>query len=460
MGLRLFLYSLIFAALGCHTLAAQSGHPLPPTLTASATSSPAVRGDNATGNPAASPDVAVSRLEDAMRQRDAIIRNLLERVQELETRLNGGTSTARGSIGTLRDETFRPEAKVADATKTKDMGAPVVASEASMSSTTTVVKNSGYDEDERRASQALDQALVMRGGLLLPSGTLEVDNTVSYFSAASDHVTINGFALLPVLVVGDITSQRARRDILLPTFTMRLGLPHKWQGDLQIPYGYQLSRTVSADNTSTTTSGFGLGDIQGSISRQVALEHGKVPDLLANVRFKGRTGVDAFQVGTSSDTALGSGFYGIQGNLTAVKTSDPVVFFGNLSYTENLPAKHIVSANDPNNPSATIVGHYRPGAAVGFQLGSVLAINPETSMTWGWDQRFTQVTKLNGAEVPASYLVEGTLRMGVSYLFAKGRTLDFGFGVGLTPDTPNLQFSFGLPVRTALWNRHPGGRVR
>jgi len=76
-------------------------------------------------------------------------------------------------------------------------------------------------------------------------------------------------------------------------------------------------------------------------------------------------------------------------------------------------------------------------------------------MTLGWDQRFTRATQLNGADLPASYLVEGTLRLGMSYLYATVRTVDLSFGVGLTPDTPNLQFSVGLPFRMSLWGSKP-----
>jgi hypothetical protein len=168
------------------------------------------------------------------------------------------------------------------------------------------------------------------------------------------------------------------------------------------------------------------------------------------MRFKSTTGVDSFDL-DSAQTALGTGFNAVQGNLTFAKTSDPVVFFGNFSYTRNLRGDHTVSANDPNNPGATMVGHFKPGDAMGFQIGSILALNPETSVTVGWDQLFTRATELNGTSVPASYLVEGTLRLGTSYLYAPGRIVDLSFGVGLTPDTPNLQFSVGFPLRVPLW---------
>src|ERR1700722_6243770 len=373
-----------------------------------------------------------AKLQEALRERDAIIRNLLERVSELEWRMNGGFTTSAKA-----DE--RPILTPASASR----------------AVTSVVSNSTYDTTERQATEALDQALIVRGGLLLPSGTLEIDNTVSYFAAASDHVTVDGFALLPILVVGDIKSKRTRQDYVLPTFTARLGLPHKFQLDFTVPYGYELIRSVDATNKATTKSNFGLGDISAGISRQITSEHGRIPDLLANVRVKTTTGEDSFNL-TSSEVALGTGFNAIQGNLTMAKSSDPVVFFGNLSYTANLPANHTVPSTDPAAPvGSTMLARFNPGSTVGFQLGSILALNPETSMTLGWDQRFTRVTQENGLDIPASYLVEGTLRLGTSYLYAPGRTVDLSFGVGLTPDTPNLQFSVGFPFRLPLWGPKP-----
>jgi hypothetical protein len=399
------------------------------TQTAPASNAPTER-RSLTGTPVRPP--LDPRIDQALRERDAIIRNLLERVKQLEDRLNAETATSSAAKANL--------------TRVSEPAPAVSRVEA-------VVNNATYDETERRATEALDQALVVRGGLLLPSGTLEIDNTTSYFSASSDHVTIDGFALLPILVVGDITSQRVRKDILLPTFTTRLGLPKRFQMDFTIPYGYVLNRTVDALGTQTSASQFGLGDIQAGVSRQFSFEHGRIPDLLGNLRFKSVTGTNSYSL-ESSETSLGSGFYGLQGNLTAAKSSDPVIFFGNLSFTKNLPADHTIPSTDPTNASATTIGHFRPGSSIGFQLGSILALNTETSMTLGWDQRFTRTTQLNGSPLAGSYLVEGTLRFGTSYLYAPGRTIDLSFGVGVTPDTPNLQFSVGFPFRRSLWKAH------
>lgn len=434
--LRKLAQSFLILAIGAGTVGAQTkategaGAPQGQATQSQAVQSKTVQPTSTLDTKAAIDREITAQLLEALRERDAIIRNLLDRVQELEWRVNGGFTTPPGEV------------------------APKPVSATTNSAVNSVVTNSGYDNAERQASEALDQALLVRGGLLLPPGTLEIDNTTSYFSASSEHVTVNGFALLPILVVGDIASERVRKDILLPALTTRLGLPHRFQLDFQVPYGYELLRTVDANNIQTSSSSFGLGDINATLTRQFTIEHGRVPDILANVRFKSTTGKDPFNL-ESSQTALGTGFNAVQGNLTLAKTSDPVVFFGNFSYTANLKGDHTVPANDPNNPGATTVGHFTPGSAIGFQIGSILALNPETSVTVGWDQLFTRATQLNGSAVPASYLVEGSLRLGTSYLYAPGRIVDLSFGVGLTPDTPNLQFSVGFPFRLHLWSPRP-----
>jgi hypothetical protein len=329
--------------------------------------------------------------------------------------------------------------------------AAVAASPAPTSSLASTVNNATYDDTERHASAALDRALLVRGGLLLPAGMLEVDDAASYFSLSSDHVTVNGFALFPVLVVGDITSERLRRDILINSVTARLGVNKRTQLDFIVPYGFVLNRTVDATGKQTSASQFGLGDIVGGVSYQFMNEHGNVPDLLGSIHFKSTTGVTGYNL-QSAETSLGTGFNGLTASVTAAKTNDPLVFFGTLDYTYNQPAHHTVPLSNPSDPSVTSeVAYIRPGDAFGFQLGSVLSLNPETSMTVGWDQRFTTQSKLDGQPLPASYLVEGSLRIGTSYMFAPGRMLDVSMGVGLTPDTPNLQFSVSVPFRRTLW---------
>jgi hypothetical protein len=401
------------------------------TLAGQIAPSPVAAGPQADGTTRDRNDARFQQLQQELRERDAIIRNLMTRVQELERRVGLGPQLGARTPDSVN--AILPNSTPGTAPSGDD----------------------GYNEEDRKARAALDQALIQRGGLLLPSGTVEVDTSVSYFNASNDAISIEGFSILPVLVVGDIVSDRVRREVALSAITTRIGLPWNLQFDVRTPYGYEVVRTVTADNRETTQRSNGLGDVQVSLSRQLTREHGKLPDLLANVSFKTKTGKDPFSLG-NNEIALGTGFYGVQGRITAVKASDPMVLFGSLSYAYNFPAGKLIP--DPNNAGRKLLAHFEPGDTSGFQLGSILAVNPETSISLAWDQSFTRGTTVDGLKIPGSYLVGGTLRLGTSYVYAPGKNVDLNFGIGLTRDVPNLQFTIGFPLRFTLWKPKPSAK--
>jgi hypothetical protein len=406
---------IVFVLFGVMPLAAQAPAGAPPETTRDRT------------------DARLQQLQQELRERDAIIRNLLERVQELEKKVNGVSSLgvrAPESVNSTPVNMTSPNSSAAATTPTQD----------------------GYNEEDRKARAALDRALIQRGGLLLPSGTVEVQTTASFYDASSDAISIEGFSILPVLVVGNIVSDRVRREVALSTFTTRMGLPWNLQLDTQTPYGYEVVRTVTADNHESSQHALGLGDVQVGLTRQMAREHGGMPDLLAGVSFKTKTGKDPFSLG-NNEIALGTGFYGIQGRITAVKSSDPMIFFGSLAYTHNLSGGKFIP--DPRNAGHQIRVDLEPGDTSGFQLGTILAVNPEASVSVAWDQSFTRGTSVNGVPIPGSYLVGGTLRLGTSYIYSPGKNVDLNFGIGLTRDVPNLQFTVGFPFRFSLWKPAP-----
>src|SRR5580692_2455308 len=136
---RILLGVILVLSLGCGAMKAQSASP----------------GGGGPQAQAQTKDAVDVKLQDALRERDAIIRNLLERVSELEWRVNGGFSSAA-----KLDE--RPV--ITGAANSRVIN--------SLTATSSSVVNSTYDVTERQATEALDQALIVRGGLLLPSGML------------------------------------------------------------------------------------------------------------------------------------------------------------------------------------------------------------------------------------------------------------------------------------------------
>lgn len=372
---------------------------------------------------------SLKELQSAIVKRDRVIEELVQRVSALEKEVQvlKVNETSAGSRGSAEEP------------------APVSTAQA-----VRAAPSNEYDKEERLARAALDRALISHGSLLLPPGTVEVDNGISYYNSSSDRLQIDGFTVYPVLIVGDIVSERSERDILLSSVTTRLGLPRDFQLDVRVPYGYQSERVVTADNKKTSQRFLGLGDVELGLTKEFHRGHGQGVDLLGAFRWKSTTGPDPYDVTSPQPATLGSGFESLQGSLTVVKSSDPLVFFGSLSYAANLSATKQVQTIDTNGQSQTIPANLNPGDTIGFQVGTALAVNPEASLNFALDQRFTRSTSLNGKSLPGTYLSEAVFHVGTSYIYAPGRSVDLGLGIGLSRGAPNFQFSVNFPLRFSL----------
>ncbi len=293
------------------------------------------------------------------------------------------------------------------------------------------------DEAEEVARAALERTLIQRGGLLLPRWTLEVEPSVSYFHASADAINIDAVTILPFLAVGEIVSDRLRRDILQPTLTVRLGLPWGFQTDARVPYRYELERRVRADNLETRRESLALGDAEVALSYQLLREWRWIPDLLVSFRWKTTTGRSPFEVGPN-DLPSGTGFNSIQGTLTAVKVRDPIVLFWGFSYTATLR---------DTKPIQGVERHVDPGDTWGGNVGLALALNLETSLNFSVEQRFTRRTLVDGQGIPGSFQEVGVFRVGASYTPASRVSVDVGVGIGLTRDAPDVQITLAIPIR-------------
>jgi hypothetical protein len=131
--------------------------------------------------------------------------------------------------------------------------------------------------------------------------------------------------------------------------------------------------------------------------------------------------------------------------VTWLYPSDPVVFFGNVSYLHNFARNHV---------SRTLLlagkeqlGKVQVGDVVDFSVGMGLALNEKASFSIGYDQSWVGVTKQNNRTVAGSAkTVLGTLLIGGSYRFNDKRTLNFTLGVGVTRDTPDATVTVRVPM--------------
>lgn len=346
----------------------------------------------------------VEQLNAALEERDAVILELAARVRVLEQAQSSSAAPAPAF-----DK--RAELDVATLSASEEL-----------------------DEADRLAQTALERTLIQSGGLLLPAGKFEFEPSLAYRMYATDTIDIDCLLIADILCIGDINSKQSRYEAYSTDLSLRLGLPWELQFDARVPFGHVTSTAVFGNGSSESASTTELGDIEFALSRQLMREKGWKPDLLAEFRWKGRSGGDPFDQQEGS-VATGTGFDDLKLGFTMVKVRDPIVLFSNVNYTYSL-------ADDKPE-----IGEVRPGDTIGLQLGIALALNLETSMHFGWTQGWTEDTRVNGEEIPGTSRRPSSLNIGATYVPAAGRSITFDVGFGLTDDAPDVTAQFSFPFR-------------
>ena len=357
--------------------------------------------------PAHAQPLTRKELTEALKQRDEVIAALQARVAKLEQERAGHAGQTQAS----------PVAA--------DQANPVTSATGAAG---TVVPSTTSAEDDV-ALQSLSRSLVERGGLILSPWQIEIIPSFAY----SNRV-VQGLALVQTPEgIPTVADQRLREDQIRGSMALRLGLPLANQVEVRVPYSWLRTSRALGDGTSAVNSGSGIGDVEVALSHQFFREKGWRPTLVGGLSWRFATGRDPFRIRVAS-VATGSGADELRGRLTALKSSDPIVFFATLSYAHDLRAHESF-------------GTVQNGDSIGLDLGAALALNPDTSMTFGLSQEFQKSTRVDGSSLPGTDRINSSLELGFAEVISPRLLLDLSLGVGLTHDAPDYVFQVALPFR-------------
>lgn len=347
-------------------------------------------------------DTRVQDLERNLQERDKVISELLGRVEALERR-----------IGVRRTATDTAESPEQEATPR-------------------AVRNPGGDEptpgtvvvEAGDAERALERSLTREGALLLPPGVLEIEPSFTYVrreDAAPRFITSSS-----VLIAGE-TKRNA--NSLTADLGLRLGLPWDSQLEIGVPYRWRQVESVTSvgftPTDASSQSATGLGDVRVGLAATLLREGLWRPDLVGRITWDTATGEKQ-----DNGVSLGGGFNELRGSLTAIKRQDPVAFVGGLSYQHTFESDQV-----------------QPGSIFAGNFGSLIALSPETSLSFLLSGAYQQETELFGSKVVGSDQTIGTLVVGGSTLLARGTLLNLSVGVGLTEDADDFSVTLSLPIR-------------
>lgn len=351
---------------------------------------------------------ALAEPRDARRSRaqDDALTGLLNRVTLLEQRL--GVEAAAPSASPAASNATSPRtAPSARPSPTAPARAPAAAQDV---------------ENASNAMRALERALVREGGLTLPAWRAELEPRVTYRHAENRALTVLDQGSGPLFF-----GEEARRsDSGEAGVALRLGLP--WRAQVEVDASYLATHeAVVAGGSAETRTSTGIDAIRVGVTKQLLAEKGALPAVLASASYRKALG-DAEIDPRAGLRVHGAGFDAAQVSVTAVRTQDPLVFYLTGSYARTF--------------ADTVDGlKIRPGDVAGAKAGTILAVSPDTSLSFGLDAAYSLEAEVEGETVSGSDALAATLELGVSTVLSERTLMSVTGGAGLTDAAPDLRLS-------------------
>ena len=355
----------------------------------------------------------LQQLADEIYKRDAIIRRLVRRVDELGQQIGDRHLSSDGAPGAQRTEVaaLEPE-QTAEGPSSEE-----VPRSSSRDKPPATQAPGQFEVSDGDAERALERTLTATGNLLVPAGFAELEPSFSYSRRE-----------VPNLVLFNLN-----RNEFVTALTTRLGLPWETQFEASLPYNIveqQITNAfVSPAQELTDRWGNSFGDVSLGLAKAIVHEAGWLPDLLGRISYQIPTGPQ-----TNNQVALPSHLHSLAFSTTALKRQDPLVFVATAGYAK-----------------AFQMGLVEPGDQLKFQLGAFLGTSPETTLRGVLQQNFLDDTRIRNVRIPGSGGVQSTLNFGGSSILYRNILLDLQVGVGLTNLAPKYSvllsstYRFGVP---------------
>ncbi len=298
---------------------------------------------------------------------------------------------------------------------------------------------------------------------------LILENGISYNRYDRKQLTLNGFLALDAIFLGNIAIENVESDTFTYSFAARWGVSPRLTLNLDVPYiarktVYQKGGAggAAAAIAQEQTTGSGLGDIYASANYKLFSERGRWPETVLNVGVTAPTGQEPFGIpwdvlerdeddyirfAVPREQPTGNGLWQTSVGLSAVKTTDPAILFGNLGYIRTFAG----SFDDiDNNPATVNPGKVRLGDTYYIGAGVAFAFNERTSLSIAFSNRLSARarTKYEGGEwakLIGSDANAASVNLGVTHALSPNATLVSILGIGLTPDAPDFNLTFKLP---------------
>jgi hypothetical protein len=311
-----------------------------------------------------------------------------------------------------------------------------------------------------------EEAVVQREHAPLFDHKLTLDWGISDTYYDRRQLQLSGFLALDAIFLGNINLGQTKSHQIMADLDTRYGLTDRISVDVDVPYVYRHSEFIvggagGAANTLSDASvnSSAIGDVNFGLYYQILKETNNIPDVVGSLRVKAPTGTSPFglkvvqlepdntNLVAPSKLPTGTGFWNVTAGLSVLKTYDPVVLFGSLSYTYNIARsfEDISSIAGQTQPATVKLGDI-------FQLGAGVALafsdKDSASISYTLALQPASKTKAPGGDyvkVPGSETTAAVMNFGLNHVVNKHLTINGSVSIGMTPDAPNYVIGVRFP---------------
>lgn len=408
----------------------------------------------------------IDALNERLAAQEDEIRRLRAQVEELELAGRGrGLGGAPAQPMAAAAQAFGAAELVTPAAQDADSPVPAGPATPQDPGTAPPVQRIGEaraDEDDQRRAQ--ERALVVREHAPLFERRLTFDAGYSYSYYDRRQLALSGYLALDAIFLGTINLDQTKATVMTLDMSARYGLTDRFSVEASVPYVWRDTRFVSAGAGGASNflsevhlSSHGVGDASVALYYQWVKESARWPDVVTSLRVRGPTGRDPFglkliqpdatnnNLNVPENLPTGTGVWSATANISALRTYDPVILFGNLGFTWNRPEEF-----DDISPVLNQISPARVSLGSSIQLsgGLAIALNDRSAVSFSVASSFAAAThtkapgQASQQRVPGSSSNSTTFNIGATYGLPSGWTLNGQLAAGLTPDAPN--FVFGL----------------
>lgn len=316
-------------------------------------------------------------------------------------------------------------------------------------------------EPELESDKASDIASITSDrGIVTQPGRFTIEPSFSHAHSNSTLVAIEGYTVIPALLVGLINISEVQRDVFVGALSLKYGFTSRFEGAIRIPWlsiNEDLREREAFQGTPVDTlresSGEGLGDIELSVRYQLNDGLDDWPYLISALRVRGPTGEGPYEVERTvvrdnqgnpigielSERPTGSGFWAFEPGLSLIYPSAPAVLFANLSYVWTLKEEKGFDNGGTVDPGDIV--------RVGFGMG--FAVNERTSFSLGYEHSVIRKTtferSISLTDTQFDRVQVGSLSFGLAQRLGASSSLNLSVALGITENAPSSEVTIKLP---------------